>query len=66
MSSCDHADEGFCHGGPVVSTPLGTDLTLCRRHANIYRRENGQEVAETTRPRRANGEAIPGGERRRK
>lgn len=63
MTACDRADGGFCTGGPGHFEPEGTNLKLCRRHHNEWRRANGKDVARTTRPRRANGEAIPGGDR---
>lgn len=65
MTACDHGDDGPCVIKPVYFKPPGTDLTLCERHANLWRRSNGMEVVETTRPRRANGEVIPGGDRER-
>lgn len=65
MTACDHADDGPCtaHG---TFTPDGTDLVLCGRHYNIYRREHGKQVVSTTRPRHPDGEATPGFERRRR
>lgn len=58
---CDHASEDdFCLGGHGTFTPRGTDLTLCRRHYNTWRRENGKHVMKTVRPRDDRGEAIPG------
>jgi len=66
MTDCDHADDGPCTGGYGHYTPEGTDLSLCERHRNIWRRENGLEVATTTRPRYADGEAIPGLHRERR
>lgn len=58
---CDGASEDdFCLGGVGTFTPTGTGLTLCRRHYNQWRRENGKEVCRTVRPRDDRGEAIPG------
>lgn len=60
---CDHASEDeFCLGGCGTFTPTGTDLTLCRRHYNRWRREQGKQVRRTVRPRDDRGEAIPGGD----
>lgn len=60
MTACDHADRGPCTGGHGTFTPDGTDLTLCRRHRNLWRREHGKQVLRTARPRYPDGEAIPG------
>lgn len=60
MAACDHAAVGPCTGGVGHFTPRGTDLTLCRRHYDRWRREHGLAVVRTVRPRDARGEAIPG------
>lgn len=60
MTDCDHAGDGPCTGGYGMFTPKDTDLTLCRRHYNRWRREQGKQVMRTVRPRYSDGEAIPG------
>lgn len=62
MTDCSNCGNGV---GLGYFTPADTDLELCRRHYNQWRREHGQEVATTMRPRHPDGEAIPGFERRR-
>lgn len=60
---CDHADNGPCVAGHGTFNPDDTDLSLCRRHYNTWKQQNGISIPKMTRPRYPDGEAIPGFDR---